>query len=105
MGNRGEAIEMYPYPTATTPEEKLQIINEIKNRLLSTHGDKILAIGIYGSVGKGTDEPYSDIELHVVAVDGVSIEGHEFIFDKFKIEISMWQKSAFIATAKKVDDA
>ncbi|MBS4201212.1 KNTase domain-containing protein [Bacillus sp. FJAT-49732] len=96
---------MLPYPTATTRNEKNQMIEEIRKRLLFKYRDEILAIGAYGSIGQGMDGPYSDIELHAVMKDGVSIESHEFIYDKFKIEISMIQKSEIIKQAKEVDDS
>lgn len=96
---------MLPYPTATTRNEKMQMIEEIRKRLLLNYRDKILAIGVYGSIGQGNDGPYSDIELHVVTKDGVSLDSHEFIYDKFKIEISKKQKSEFIKQAKEVDDS
>ncbi|WP_339322060.1 kanamycin nucleotidyltransferase C-terminal domain-containing protein [Paenibacillus sp. FSL W8-0194] len=94
---------LFPFPASR--EEKLQMVDEIKNRLLELHGDDILAIGIYGSTALGKEGPFSDIELHVVSADGVQIQGHEFIYDRFKIEISPKQKSEMIRQAAEVDDS
>lgn len=96
---------MLPYPTATTNEEKLKVIDEIKNRIINTYGDSVLAIGVYGSIALGTDGPFSDIEMHVVAKDGTESNTHEFIYGKFKIEINVNQKSEIFKQAREVDDA
>jgi kanamycin nucleotidyltransferase len=47
---------MLGYPAATTREEKLEMTNEIKNRLLVHYKESILAVGVYGSIGQGTDD-------------------------------------------------
>lgn len=96
---------MLPYPTATSRDEKMAVIYEIKERLLNTYEDKILAIGVYGSIGQGNDNPFSDIEMHVVTKDGSSIKSHEFIYHKFKIEINTNQRRELIELAKTVDDS
>ncbi|MDR9856490.1 kanamycin nucleotidyltransferase C-terminal domain-containing protein [Paenibacillus sp. VCA1] len=96
---------MLPFPFPASREEKLQIVDRIKNRLLDLYGDDILAIGIYGSTALGKEGSFSDIELHVVSADGVQIQGHEFIYDKFKIEISPKQKSEIARQAAEVDDS
>ncbi|MFB7305001.1 kanamycin nucleotidyltransferase C-terminal domain-containing protein [Heyndrickxia sporothermodurans] len=96
---------MLTFPVPTTREEKFNMMNEIKDRLLSKHGTKILAIGVYGSIGQEKDGPYSDIEMHVVLEDGIQLEGHEFIYDKFKIEIGMDQKKDIFKEAAEIDES
>ncbi len=95
---------MLHFPTPTTREEKLEMIHQIKDRFLHKHGEDIIAIGVYGSVGLGKDGPYSDIEMHVVTKNGISLKGHEFIYDKFKIEISTNQKDEIYKEASEVTD-
>src|SRR5690606_32821659 len=77
----------------------------IKGRLLTTHGDEILAIGVYGSVALGTEGPYSDIEMHVITKDGIKIETLEFVYDKFKIELTTNEKTDFFREAEEMDDS
>lgn len=96
---------MLPYPSATTREEKFHMIGEIKRKLLEKYGEKILAIGVYGSIGQEKDGPFSDIEMHVVLEDGISLKRYEFIYEKFKIEIGMEQKSDIFKEAAEVDDS
>ncbi|MGE8204528.1 kanamycin nucleotidyltransferase C-terminal domain-containing protein [Heyndrickxia sp. NPDC080065] len=96
---------MLAYPVATTREEKYKMIEEIKDRLLAKYGEKILAIGVYGSIGQENEGPYSDIEMHVIVEDGLELNGYEFIYDKFKIEIGIEQKSELFKEAAEVDDS
>jgi len=95
---------MLSYPAATTRAEKLDFIDKIKNMLLNKYGEDIEAIGIYGSIAREKDGPYSDIELHVISRDGVTIPGHELIYHPFKLEISTVQKSEWFEKASVVDD-
>ncbi|MBU9722737.1 MULTISPECIES: kanamycin nucleotidyltransferase C-terminal domain-containing protein [Bacillaceae] len=97
--------DILPFPAATSRDEKMEMIDEITDRLFKKYEGNILAIGVYGSVGAGSDGPYSDIEMHVITRDGFSIEGYEFIYDKFKIEISTEQKSTFFKKAMEVDES
>ncbi|MBW5445437.1 KNTase domain-containing protein [Cohnella sp. CFH 77786] len=95
---------MMPYPCSTTREEKLHFVYRAKDKLLALHGDGILAVGIYGSLGRGSDGPYSDIEIHVVTRDGYSLQGHEFIWLPFKLEISAVTETEFRNKAAGCDD-
>ena len=81
------------------------MIDTIKERLLAAHGDAILAIGAYGSIALETDGPFSDIELYVITKDASQLKSLEFIYDKFKIELSTKSRSTFIKQAKEVDDS
>ncbi|MFU1794866.1 kanamycin nucleotidyltransferase C-terminal domain-containing protein [Paenibacillus azoreducens] len=96
---------MMPFPVSTSREEKLQIVKVIKDKLLNLHGDDIVGIGIYGSTALGKEGPFSDIEMHVVSRDGVQIKGQEFIYDKFKIEISTMQENEILSQAMEIDDS
>jgi kanamycin nucleotidyltransferase len=78
--------------------------NEIKNKLLVHYKESILAVGVYGSIGQGTDGPFSDIEMHVITDNHTELKGHEFVYDRFKIEISTRTKDEIFKKAMKVDD-
>lgn len=95
---------MLPYPAGTIRTEKLVFIDRIKNMLLNKYTEDIEAIGVYGSIAQEMDGPYSDIELHVISRDGVSIPSHELIYHPFKLEIATEQKSEWIRKASIVDD-
>ncbi|MCG7409653.1 KNTase domain-containing protein [Paenibacillus sp. ACRRX] len=95
---------MVVYPVCTTREEKLAMIEVLKNRLLAKHKHAIMAIGVYGSIGQGTDGHYSDIEMHVITQNSIRLDSYEFIYDKFKIEISTATLDEAYIKAKQVDD-
>jgi kanamycin nucleotidyltransferase len=95
---------MLSYPAPTTREKKFEMIEILKDRLLQLHGDKIVAIGVYGSIAFEKEGPYSDIEMHIVSEDGYEVEGHEFIYGKFKIELDTSEKSELLKRAAHVDD-
>ncbi|MGN7456353.1 kanamycin nucleotidyltransferase C-terminal domain-containing protein [Paenibacillus pasadenensis] len=96
---------MLPYPAATTREQKLAYAHRVKDRLLAEHPGRILAIGLYGSVARGTDQPCSDLELHVVAPDGAEpLPGDEFVELPFKLELSCRTRAGYLARAARVDD-
>ena len=96
---------MLTYPAPTTRKEKLEMISILKDRLLAARGEDMLAIGVYGSIALGTEGPYSDIEMHVITKDGIKMETLEFVYDKFKIELSTNEKTAFFQEAEEVDDS
>lgn len=81
------------------------MVNEITDRLFQKYEESLLAIGVYGSIANDIDGPFSDIEMHVVSKDGHPIQGHEFVYDRFKIEISTIEKSDIIRKAEVVDDS
>ncbi|MGZ9583033.1 hypothetical protein [Paenibacillus marinisediminis] len=95
---------MLPFPAETSRIEKLDFINEIKNKLLDKYEEDIEAIGIYGSVAQEKEGPYSDIEMHVISRDGANIPSRELIYHPFKLEISTKQKSEWLDQASAVDD-
>ncbi len=46
--------------------ERLRLAQAIADGVLEVHGEKLKAIGLYGSMARGTDGPYSDIEMFAV---------------------------------------
>jgi len=53
-------------PLKMEHEERLKIAEGIGEQLQAHFGERIIAIGIYGSLANGTDGPFSDIEMHCV---------------------------------------
>lgn len=96
---------MLPYPIATTRTQKLEMIEHLKERLLQSYGNQILAIGAYGSIALESEGPFSDIELHVITKDFHPLKSFEFMYGEFKIEIGSLEKNQFIAEARTLDDS
>ncbi len=91
-------------PSATTREDKWVMINTMGEKLQQRFDQEIVAIGVYGSVARGTDGPFSDIEMWAVVEDGRKISGYEFIWGAFKVEIDVVERTEFYAMAKTIDD-
>src|SRR4051795_6407445 len=65
-----------------THEERLQIAREVADRILEKYGDQVTAIAVYGSVSKGEDAAYSDIDMWVATSTSRSIEDVRFFVYK-----------------------
>ncbi|NUM44154.1 MAG: nucleotidyltransferase [Anaerolineales bacterium] len=50
-------------PNPQTHAERLARAQQIAAQLQAHFGDELLALGVYGSLARGTDGPYSDIEM------------------------------------------
>ncbi len=96
---------MLPYPAATSREDKWKFIHQVKEEVLQRDGGSILAVGVYGSLARGSDGPYSDIEIRILTPDGVDLPGQEEIIPPFKLEIGATQRSAWLKGAAFVDDS
>ncbi|WP_224771463.1 hypothetical protein [Metabacillus idriensis] len=96
---------MLSFPAKTTREQKMNMIELIKEKLLNTYEQKIVAIGAYGSVGLETDRPYSDIELHIVTDNGFRLQNYEFVYKDFKIELSMNERNELFKKARMVNES
>lgn len=96
---------MLPYPAATSREDKWNFIHQVKEEVLERDGGSILAIGVYGSLGRETDGPYSDMEIRILTPDGIDLPGQEEIIPPFKLEIGAVQRSVWLKRASSVDDS
>ncbi|MNZ72459.1 Kanamycin nucleotidyltransferase [compost metagenome] len=94
-------------PVKISREERLQICHEIASRLHEVYGDKIVAIGVYGSVSRGTDGPFSDIEMLCVLSVSESSESIEFSYEwlagPWKAEVNVCSAEILIKTASTVE--
>ncbi len=65
---------------ATTPWSRMDLARGICARLARAHGDALLVAGVYGSVARGADTSWSDLEMLVVARDGCGFPGKHLLF-------------------------
>jgi kanamycin nucleotidyltransferase len=93
-------------PAKLSRHERLQICHEIASRLHEVYGEKILAMGIYGSISRGTDGPYSDIEMLCVLRE--SDEPVDFSYEwsagPWKAEVNVCTAHLLLQTAATVDE-
>lgn len=92
-------------PVKISQAERLQTCREIASRLHEVYGRHVLAIGVYGSVSRGTDGPFSDIEMFCVL--GESGESADFSYEwsagPWKAEVNVCSADVLLETASTVD--
>ncbi|MFD1176424.1 ANT(4')-I family aminoglycoside nucleotidyltransferase [Paenibacillus puldeungensis] len=92
-------------PVNITRPERLQTCHEIASKLHEVYGEKILAIGVYGSVSRGTDGPFSDIEMFCVLRE--SSESVDFSYEwsagPWKAEVNVCSADILLETAATVE--
>ncbi|MGG1662984.1 ANT(4')-I family aminoglycoside nucleotidyltransferase [Brevibacillus sp. NRS-1366] len=92
-------------PVKISRNERLQTCQEIAARLHEVYKAKILAIGVYGSVSRGTDGPFSDIEMFCVLDE--SNEDVEFSYEwsagPWKAEVNVCSADVLLNIAATVE--
>jgi len=84
-------------------DRRLELAREIAAQVQEHYGDRVLALGVYGSVARGTDGPYSDVEIHcVVRGSGVDI-CHEWSAGPWKAEVDVYSEDVVLEWASEVD--
>ena len=92
-------------PVKISRIERIQICHEIASRLHEVYGEKILAIGVYGSVARGTDGPFSDIEMFcVLRESNESVDfSYEWSAGPWKAEVDVCTADILLKTASTVE--
>jgi kanamycin nucleotidyltransferase len=95
---------MWNGPQAQSRAERLLIVDRIVADLHRTYGDSIKAIALYGSMSRGTDGDYSDIELWCVLAEPGLDKCEEWVYGPGKIEVDLCGEDVIRAKAVEVDD-
>ena len=83
---------------------RLIVVDSIVARLLETHRDHVVAIGLYGSTGRGTDGTYSDIEMFCVIDQPGADRRYEWIHGDGKAEVELFGEDVIRGKAATVDE-
>ncbi len=75
-------------PRARTHEERLMTAQRIYQRVMEIHGDDVLAVGLYGSMARGTDGPFSDVEMLCVLRSAGVDDNAEWSAGEWKAEVN-----------------
>lgn len=86
-----------------THQERLTLALEIVDRARAIHGDDLLAAGLYGSMARGTDGPYSDIEMYCILRSPGHDYSHEWSYGPGKVEVDFYSADLLLAKAAEVD--
>jgi len=82
---------------------RLELAHEIATQIQRHYGDHVLALGVYGSLARGTDGPYSDIEMHCVLRGNGIDKCFEWSAGTWKAEVDVYSKDVILRWASKVD--
>lgn len=87
-----------------THGDRVALARELAQCILRKYGDAVLGITLYGSVARGADTSYSDIELRVVTDASVAEHDVEYVHRSgAKIEINYEQAENYLRRAASID--
>ena len=90
-------------PRPHTRVARWEIAHEIAERARAADSDSLLAIGVYGSMARGTDARYSDVDMLCVLRNDASHESHEWSVGPWKAEVGVLSRAAIIHDASTLD--
>ncbi|WP_334074664.1 MULTISPECIES: ANT(4')-I family aminoglycoside nucleotidyltransferase [Paenibacillus] len=90
-----------PFPMSR--DSRLKIAEEIKERILETHGERVKAIGVYGSMGRGSDGSYSDLEIRCVLNSAGEEYNHEWSTGEWKAEVNFVSEDILIEDVRTIE--
>ncbi len=91
-------------PQPFSREVRLARAHAIADRFRVKFGADVLAIGLYGSLARGTDGPYSDIEMMCV-VRGEGIDNdYEWSEGAWKAEVNLYSPDTLLPFAAELDE-
>ena len=91
-------------PQPLERKQRLALVQEIADRALVVYQKNVRAIGLYGSTARGTDGPFSDIELFCVLDTTGEKYIHEWTHGSWKAEVDVISEDVLLARASQVDE-
>lgn len=83
--------------------QRLALAGQLEAEVRAHYGERVLATGAYGSLARGDDGPYSDIEMHCI-VRGEGIEtSHEWSAGPWKAEVDVYSLDVVLRAAAELD--
>lgn len=76
-------------PRKLTRKERMKIAYTIADQVLVKYGSNVKAIGIYGSVARKTDGPFSDIEIKCILNSLEERYSYEWTSGDWKSEVNI----------------
>ncbi|PZS06819.1 MAG: nucleotidyltransferase, partial [Chloroflexi bacterium] len=91
-------------PQALPRTQRMAIAHEIAERVKERFPLEVFAIGLYGSLAREEDGPYSDIELFGVLRTDHYKHRYEWCTSEWKAEVDLYGKQTLLERAARVDD-
>ncbi|PEA53651.1 nucleotidyltransferase [Bacillus pseudomycoides] len=91
-------------PRKVTREERIKIAYSIANQVLGKYGSNVKAIGIYGSLARKTDGPFSDIEMKCILHSLEDSYSYEWTAGDWKAEVNFDSEADVVEEATTVEE-
>ncbi|MDB9526319.1 kanamycin nucleotidyltransferase C-terminal domain-containing protein [Oscillatoria sp. CS-180] len=95
---------MFLDPKPLPHSDRAQLAKQLVQRILAVRGEQVLAIGLYGSLARGTDQLYSDIEMKCVLSTQGEDYSQEWVEKGSKIEVNFESEDVILSEAATVDE-
>lgn len=83
------------------PIDRLALARAICARLAAVHGDALLLGGVYGSVARGEDTPWSDLEMLLITHDGHAIPSRHVLYRGTAVGYEVFEEGALRAALER----
>lgn len=90
-------------PQPFEPEVRRARAAQIARAFRSHYGEAVIATGYYGSLARGTDGPYSDIEMHCVVTGTGMEQTFEWNAGSWKAEVNVQSRDVLLEEAASVE--
>lgn len=90
-------------PQPISPERRRQNVQEIAQALQAHYQDRLMALGVYGSLARQVDGPFSDIEMHCILHGEGIDQSFEWSAGPWKAEVDVYSPEVILAQAAEVD--
>jgi kanamycin nucleotidyltransferase len=90
-------------PQAMSREARRAILSELVGQIQAHYGSALRAVGVYGSVARDSDGPFSDIELYAVLAGRKIEDSLEWSNGAWKAEIDLYSADVLTRLAKTVE--
>ena len=102
----GTLAELAAGPQRVDAATRLALAGRIVDWLKAEHGNRLIAIAVYGSVALNADGPFSDIEIWAAIKDGdEDIDlSHEWVWGPGKAEVNVMSETALTNYAAEFDE-
>lgn len=84
--------------------QRLIVVDSIVTRLLDAYRGHVVAIGLYGSTGRGADGAYSDVEMFCVIDRLGEDRRYEWVHGDGKVEVELFGEDVIRHKAAVVDE-
>jgi hypothetical protein len=71
----------------------MQLAQALCARMVAAHLGDIILGGVYGSTARGSDTPWSDLELTFVVRDGSGLEGQHLLYRGIAVGYAVYERS------------